>query len=58
MSVGQPSSDRSCGVLFSPAGGCWRVQGLTEDVTINKFFDEEMLFELAKQDTGNAEYNM
>ena len=34
------------------------VQGLTEDVTINKFFDEEMLFELAKQDTGNAEYNM
>jgi hypothetical protein len=34
------------------------LQGLTEDVTINKFFDEEMLFELAKQDAGAAEYAM
>ncbi len=35
-----------------------RRKGLTEDVTINKFFDEEMLFELAKQDAGSAEYAM
>jgi U5 small nuclear ribonucleoprotein component len=35
-----------------------RRKGLSEDVSINKFFDEEMLLELAKQDAGSAEYAM
>jgi len=29
---------------------CWLSQGLSEDVSINKFFDDPMLLELAKQD--------
>ena len=31
-----------------------RRKGLSEDVTVSKFFDEEMMLELAKHDTeGN-----
>jgi len=29
---------------------CLSAQGLSEDVSINKFFDDPMLLELAKQD--------
>ena len=30
---------------------CWLlVQGMSEDVSINKFFDDPMLLELARQD--------
>lgn len=28
----------------------WLVQGMSEDVSINKFFDDPMLLELARQD--------
>jgi U5 small nuclear ribonucleoprotein component len=37
----------------------WRVsraQGLSEDVSINKFFEESMLLELAKQDADLQAY--
>jgi len=36
---------------------CCRLQGLSEDVSINKFFDDPMLLELAKQDVMLS-YNM
>ena len=28
----------------------WLLQGMSEDVSINKFFDDPMLLELARQD--------
>lgn len=41
----------SCASI-NPCLCCYRcyVQGLNEDVSINKFFDDPMLLELAKQD--------
>ncbi len=32
------------------ANGSISLQGMSEDVSINKFFDDPMLLELAKQD--------
>ncbi len=34
------------------------LQGLSEDVSINKFFDDPMLLELAKQDVMQTSYPM
>lgn len=35
-----------------------RRKGLSEDVSINKFFDDPMLLELAKQDVMFSSYSM
>lgn len=36
--------------LYKTNAVIWLVQGMSEDVSINKFFDDPMLLELARQD--------